>query len=591
MSPRSLQRSASRRGGRRDRCSRSSCVGVGVDVLVARHLHRSLDRTLRQRAVEVAQLSASAPALLTTPGALDSPVGGTQLIVEVVDRRGRIVARSLALGGRVLPLGGLVARGDRATARRAIETRRSATIAAARVRRRRSPTFGGPAAGGAVVVAASTHDLEETLASLRLVSCCWRRSWRRRSAARPVGAADARGAAAARRGSRDAAAEIERTGDPRRRLPEPAADDEVGRLATTLNAMLASLERAREAERRFLADASHELRTPLTALRGNVAYLARHGATPELVAELERDAERLARLADDLLALSREEAARRRPRSVRARRARAGGCGGDPTSRSCASSRCACGATVPRSSGRSPTSSRTRAGTAGGRRDHGRPSSEDGDWPSLSVSRRGAGTSARRGRRGPSSASGGAERGGRARASASRSCGRPRSATAAAPSPRAPASRSSCRLSEISQSPPATTDGETARERIAVKLLRTLSTPRLIVLARRASSRSSAVAAAVAVAASGGGGPTPPPKPLAQAIHDALAAPEAGRHHGAHHVHEQALPFRALLGGQAGSALMSGATGRLWVTNDGQRPARAAVGRRRRPDRLERRRR
>ena len=73
--------------------------------------------------------------------------------------------------------------------------------------------------------------------------------------------------------------------------------------------MLASLERARDSERRFLADASHELRTPLTALRGNVAYLARHGATPELIDDLEADADRLARLADDLLALSREEAA------------------------------------------------------------------------------------------------------------------------------------------------------------------------------------------------------------------------------------------------------------------------------------------
>src|SRR2546423_13156077 len=108
---------------------------------------------------------------------------------------------------------------------------------------------------------------------------------------------------------RSSAAEVERTGDPRRRLPEPAARDEVGTLATTLNEMLASLERARDNERRFLADASHELRTPLTALRGNVAYLARHGATPELVAELEADAERLARLADDLLTPPRAEAA------------------------------------------------------------------------------------------------------------------------------------------------------------------------------------------------------------------------------------------------------------------------------------------
>jgi two-component system, OmpR family, sensor kinase len=166
---------------------------------------------------------------------------------------------------------------------------------------------GGPAAGGAVIVAGSTHDLEETLASLHLFVLV-------------AGlVASALGAAAVAilmtRALRplgelaESAADVERTGDPRRRLPEPAARDEVGTLATTLNEMLASLERARDNERRFLADASHELRTPLTALRGNVDYLARHGATPELVAELEADAERLARLADDLLALSREESA------------------------------------------------------------------------------------------------------------------------------------------------------------------------------------------------------------------------------------------------------------------------------------------
>jgi signal transduction histidine kinase len=81
--------------------------------------------------------------------------------------------------------------------------------------------------------------------------------------------------------------------------------------------MLDTLERARENERRFVADASHELRTPLTALRGNVEHLARHGVTPELVADLQGDAERLARLADDLLFLSREEAAARPEDDVR----------------------------------------------------------------------------------------------------------------------------------------------------------------------------------------------------------------------------------------------------------------------------------
>jgi two-component system OmpR family sensor kinase len=280
-------------------------VGIGVDILASRDLHRALDRTLRQRAVEVAQLSASAPALLTRPGALDSPLGGTQLSVEVLDRRRRIVARSLALGGRVLPANKLEAR----AIADGIPGYLSVSTGGERLRLYVAPLadFGGVAAGGAVVVASSEREMQHTLSSLRFfivvagltaaavaalaVALLLRR------ALRPVSRLA------------DAAAEVERTGDPRRRLPTPATADEVGRLASTLNAMLASLERSRNAERRFLADASHELRTPLTALRGNVAYLQRHGASPEVLADLEHDAERLARLADDLLVLSREEAA------------------------------------------------------------------------------------------------------------------------------------------------------------------------------------------------------------------------------------------------------------------------------------------
>jgi signal transduction histidine kinase len=69
--------------------------------------------------------------------------------------------------------------------------------------------------------------------------------------------------------------------------------------------MLASLEQARSAERRLLADASHELRTPIMALRGNVDFVARHGADPEALADLRADVERLGRLVDDLLVLER----------------------------------------------------------------------------------------------------------------------------------------------------------------------------------------------------------------------------------------------------------------------------------------------
>jgi two-component system, OmpR family, sensor kinase len=282
-------------------------VSVGVDVLVARHLHGSLDRSLRQRAVAVAQLSATAPALLVSPGALDAPAGGTQVVTQVLDHRGRLVARSLALGGRILPV--------RAVVRDVIATGRGryldTSLGSEELRVYVAPLAdaGGIASGGAVAVAASTHDVGETLAHVRLVVLLG-------ALAAAAGAAVTlallmRRALAPLRHLTRAAAEIEHTGDPRRRLPEPDSDDEVGRLATTLNEMLTALEQARATERRFLADASHELRTPLTALAGNIDFLARHGASGELVAELQRDTRRLARLADDLLALSREEAAAR----------------------------------------------------------------------------------------------------------------------------------------------------------------------------------------------------------------------------------------------------------------------------------------
>jgi outer membrane lipoprotein-sorting protein len=96
---------------------------------------------------------------------------------------------------------------------------------------------------------------------------------------------------------------------------------------------------------------------------------------------------------------------------------------------------------------------------------------------------------------------------------------------------------------------------------------------------RRASTRSvlfvvtavvvlAAGGAAIAVAA-GGGGPTPPAKPLDQAIHDALAAsaPEGVT---ARITFTNKLFPSGALAGQVGSALMSGASGRLWVTNDGR---------------------
>jgi outer membrane lipoprotein-sorting protein len=101
-----------------------------------------------------------------------------------------------------------------------------------------------------------------------------------------------------------------------------------------------------------------------------------------------------------------------------------------------------------------------------------------------------------------------------------------------------------------------------------VKLFRTLSTPRLVVLAGAVVI--ALVAATFAVAARGGGGATPPPKPLANAIHDALGANEPAGVTARITFTNKLFPSGALTG-QAGSALMSGATGRLWANADGGR--------------------
>ena len=280
-----------------------AALGASSVVIVDRQLRSSLDTALRQRAEDVSRLSVSAPALLTAPGTLDAPQGGRQLAVEVVDRRGRILARSSSLGGLLLPGGRPLAQALSGGRSRYTDT--SLNGDAVRLYVAPLANAGGPAGAGAVLVASSTREIDDTLRRLsRLIAVS-------ALVAAILGAVAA--AALTGRGLRplrrlsQAAGRIEHTGDAAARLPEPATDDELAELAGTLNRMLAALERARETERRFLADASHELRTPLTALRGNAAYLARHGADAGAMTDLEADAARLGRLLDDLLALEREQ--------------------------------------------------------------------------------------------------------------------------------------------------------------------------------------------------------------------------------------------------------------------------------------------
>lgn len=92
------------------------------------------------------------------------------------------------------------------------------------------------------------------------------------------------------------------------RLDVPAQrDDEVTRLGHTFNDMLATLERALDRERQFVNEASHELRTPITLLTSRIQLARRRARTvtehERILAELQIDLDRLARLAEQLLQL------------------------------------------------------------------------------------------------------------------------------------------------------------------------------------------------------------------------------------------------------------------------------------------------
>ena len=99
-------------------------------------------------------------------------------------------------------------------------------------------------------------------------------------------------------------------GDLHRRVPAPGTNDEIGRLAMTMNEMLDRLEASSVAQAQFVSDASHELRTPIAvirheleiALRSDDEVLLRETAVDVLDEDL-----RMQRLVEDLLLLARRD--------------------------------------------------------------------------------------------------------------------------------------------------------------------------------------------------------------------------------------------------------------------------------------------
>lgn len=93
-----------------------------------------------------------------------------------------------------------------------------------------------------------------------------------------------------------------------RRVPEPSARDEIGRLARTMNGMLGRLQDSARRQEEFVGDASHELRSPLASLRQAAEVAQAHpGALDEgeLAATVLEESVRMQVLVDQLLVLTR----------------------------------------------------------------------------------------------------------------------------------------------------------------------------------------------------------------------------------------------------------------------------------------------
>ena len=272
--------------------------GLLLVLLVHRSLVGSLDAAGLARAHDVAALAAA--------GRLQGTVASTgeeSSVVQVLDPAGRVIAASPNVSGepallpappkirrrQVLSLSGLPIADSGQSFRVVAEP-----VALA-------------AGGGWVYVATSLAQIDLTTARLAVLlalglpvlllvvaAAIWRAVGR---ALHPV------------EQIRASAAAIDGTGLGAR-VPLPGTEDEIARLAQTMNAMLARIEDATLRQREFVGDASHELRSPLAALQTelDVAFAHPDGELPAMVlARISAQTERMGRLLEGLLFLARAD--------------------------------------------------------------------------------------------------------------------------------------------------------------------------------------------------------------------------------------------------------------------------------------------
>ncbi|PVZ14982.1 HAMP domain-containing sensor histidine kinase [Actinomycetospora cinnamomea] len=279
-------------------------IAVAVYLTAQRALYDQLDESLVQRATVAASGDLADPALLLRVS--QDALAAGEVRVAIVTAGGEAVT----IAGNSPPLGApevAAARRDPATSVRTgvVDGQLHRVVA----------VYAGE--GRALVLAQELDPTRRTLSKLAVVLLV--------TGASGVLLAALTGVAIARAGLRpverliSATARVARTGDLR---PIPVTGgDEIARLTSSFNAMLAALASSIERQRRLVADAGHELRTPLTSLRTNLELLmaseqaSSHPDAPrlsdedraELQADLRAQVDELATLVGDVVELARDD--------------------------------------------------------------------------------------------------------------------------------------------------------------------------------------------------------------------------------------------------------------------------------------------
>ena len=274
---------------------------IALSALLRRSLVGNLRTSAELRAEDVAALARND----RLPSSIANPHDDDRRLVQVVDDRGvRALSPELAEKGGGIPQFLPPGREHmtRILKRPSFESDEDFLVAARRV-----TGSGGAARSSVVYVAASLQDVNETVGTVdrlliigvpMVLLAVGVTSWLVMGRAlHPVEA------------MRAEVAEIT-AHDLSRRVPEPTVDDEIGRLARTMNEMLGRLQSAADRQRRFVADASHELQSPLATVRTTLEVgLADADGTdwPTTVNDVLDEQERMERLVQDLLFVARAD--------------------------------------------------------------------------------------------------------------------------------------------------------------------------------------------------------------------------------------------------------------------------------------------